>query len=659
MLTNGRFDMGLNAWTNGKGESLAKPWFQAIDAGGADGGPYLQAYGNGGADSESALKTVIDIQPDTYYYFSADACNLTSLNSMFALGGNGQQSDNSIGTLNNMTANWQTQFFVANSGAYNKALVTFHSLGSQSQMDNIVVSPLFDTVEEALADGAAAQRRRAQAFKDYAGAPFAAVIDDVLATTDAEPAKDMVRVQQAVDEAIRSYKMTSRLAELIDDAKQLTALSLPDADRLKDLCDEADKQLAAGVWPSTTWVEQHCQALEQAIADFLPMTEVTGKIQSPDFSTAAATGWQLAGTYKNGTQKQKSSNGRTYWSAVWNIPKDGNESQTMAIRQDIGSLMHGLYAIECVAATDHYCLSDQHAYISNGTDSLVSHLLAADRFDLPGIGDSLRWQTLSTMPLYVEEGGSIAIGFTGSKHHADDLAWRQIGNTTSQGDHREGSWGATAFRLLYHPLFRISTTPSQCGVACLPYTVAPSPHVTFYKIVAITADFGSLCLEPVSETEAGVPFLYVAEQPGSVLLEYGDAVTKTTDGPGNLRGFLATSSVTRVPVGYYVLTEGTWQKVTNTADRPRVGNNTAIMRPFTDRMSKPLQVVNQWEGPTVAIEGITDEEKALMTDGINTVTASGNSKADDAIYDLQGRKVSHAKQTKGVYIRNKKKFMAY
>ena len=214
------------------------------------------------------------------------------MNCTFALSSDGQQSDSSIGTLNNMTANWQTQFFVANSGAYNKALVTFHSLGSQSQMDNIVVSPLFDTVEEALADGAAAQRRRAQAFKDYAGAPFAAVIDDVLATTDAEPAKDMVRVQQAVDEAIRSYKMTSRLAELIDDAKQLTALSLPDADRLKDLCDEADKQLAAGVWPSTTWVEQHCQALEQAIADFLPMTEVTGKIQSPDFSTAAATGWQ-------------------------------------------------------------------------------------------------------------------------------------------------------------------------------------------------------------------------------------------------------------------------------------------------------------------------------------------------------------------------------
>ena len=45
--------------------------------------------------------------------------------------------------------------------------------------------------EEALADGAAAQRKRAQAFKEYAGTAFASAIDNVLATTDAEPAKDM------------------------------------------------------------------------------------------------------------------------------------------------------------------------------------------------------------------------------------------------------------------------------------------------------------------------------------------------------------------------------------------------------------------------------------------------------------------------------------
>ena len=193
-------------------------------------------------------------------------------------------------------------------------------------MDHIMVCRLFDTAEEALTDGAACQRRRALAFRDYTGAAFSTVIDDVLAITDADPAQDMARVQQAVDEALRSYKMTDRLKDLVNDAKQLIALSLPDADKLKDLCNEADTQLAAGVWPSTTWVEQHCEALQQAIAEFMPMTEVADKIQSPDFSNATATGWQTrAGSYRDGTQQQKSNNGRTYWSAVWKIKKEGNE----------------------------------------------------------------------------------------------------------------------------------------------------------------------------------------------------------------------------------------------------------------------------------------------------------------------------------------------
>ena len=657
ILTNGRFDMGLSTWTNGKGEQIAQPWFQTVEVGGNNGGPYLQAYGNGGADSESALKKVIDIQSGTYYYFAADACNLTNQSSLFALSNDGQQNDQSIGVLNNTTGNWQTQYLVANSGTFNKALITFHTLGCKAQMDHIMVCRLFDTAEEALTDGAACQRRRALAFRDYTGAAFSTVIDDVLAITDADPAQDMARVQQAVDEALRSYKMTDRLKDLVNDAKQLIALSLPDADKLKDLCNEADTQLAAGVWPSTTWVEQHCEALQQAIAEFMPMTEVVGKVQSPDFATSNAIGWHTkAGTYKDGTQKQKSSNGTTYWNAMWNIAKDGNETETMAIRQEIGNMTHGLYAITCEAATDHYCLSDQHAYISNGTDSLNSHLLKTDRLDLLTIADSLRWQTLSTTPLYVEEGGTIAIGFTGSKQNADDMAWRPIENTTGKGDHREGSWGATAFRLLYHPLYRISTTPGQFGVACLPYAVTSSPHVTFYKIAAITADYSNLCLEPISETDAGIPFLYVTDQSDAVLIEYGDITTKTTDGPGNLRGFLATSPVTRVPVGYYVLTDGAWQKVTSSTDRPRIGNNTGIIRPFTDRMSKPLQVVEQWNGPTVAINGITDEEKALLTNDIDIVTAS-NSKGNNVVYNLQGQKIDNGKRAKGVYIRNNKKYV--
>jgi ribosome-binding factor A len=83
------------------------------------------------------------------------------------------------------------------------------------------------------------------------------------------------------------------------------------------------------------------------------------------------------------------------------------------------------------------------------------------------------------------------------------------------------------------------------------------------------------------------------------------------------------------------------------------------MRPFTDRQSNPLPVVDNWAGPTVAIQGITDEEKALMPTGIEDVTVSADSKSANTIYDLQGRKHSNTKQKKGIFIRNNKKFIAH
>ena len=82
------------------------------------------------------------------------------------------------------------------------------------------------------------------------------------------------------------------------------------------------------------------------------------------------------------------------------------------------------------------------------------------------------------------------------------------------------------------------------------------------------------------------------------------------------------------------------------------------MRPFTDRQSNPLPVVDNWAGPTVAIQGITDEEKALMPTGIEDVTVSADSKSATT-YDLQGRKLPTPNQKKGILIRNNKKFIAH
>ena len=72
-------------------------------------------------------------------------------------------------------------------------------------------------------------------------------------------------------------------------------------------------------------------------------------------------------------------------------------------------------------------------------------MLTFERFDAPGITNEDVWEPLATLPVWVDEGGSLTIGFQSSKQ----------GKQTADpvySDNREGWWCATDFQLFRYQL---------------------------------------------------------------------------------------------------------------------------------------------------------------------------------------------------------------
>ena len=640
IIVNGDFLMDTQGWTNGAGEPIGQPWFQVVPIGPDGAYPYLQSYGHGGRNAEQSLKTVFAIEPGCNYYFQAEACNTNSVFNQLTLSADGTTADSTVASLINATLNWQAQYNIFNSGRFANAMLSCYNLGSKSKFANFHLCQLFDTPEEAYANAVDLERKRAQAVMTYA--PYwTSWLQQQVAATTGNDQQDYLNLAKANQMAISCPKGVDMLMVRCEEAKTyISKFPLLGSERVDSICRVIENGLADA---TPHWVKDQNIALGRAFVDILPNQWCDDKISDPYLTTGE--GWQLkAGTYKGGNQQLKFIEGMTCWSAWWNITPDGNEQQSMAIRQDVSGLEHGLYQLSCEAAADHFCITDQHAYISYGTDT-ASVFLDADWLDLPI--EYGKWELLSTTPIYVDEGGTVTIGFESSKQGANDLAWREVGNINSKGDHHEGSWAATNFQLYFLPLYRLTVTPETYGVSCLPYAVAPSPNLTFYQIAAITADYKNICLEEIAEVEAGVPFIYKADQPTVCFLEHGEAVSKATDGAGNLRGYIRPSAATRVPLNYYVLNEGRWQKITDKDSRPRVGNFNGVIRPLNDKDSKPIAVVTAWDGPTMPIDGITDEE---MATAINTISLS-HPATDVVLYTLGGQHVNSQHPAPGIYIK--------
>ena len=642
VFSNGNFDMGNYGWTSGTGGQLEQPWFQIVPLGGYDNGPYLQTYGNGGENSESAIKTSFDVKPNTDYYYSASVCKTSSIYAQLCFTEDGTTRGKIIKYLQNTTDNWLTLYETFNTGEFDKVMVAFRTLGCSTQVDNMLLAQLFDTEEEAIADGVEKARKRAEVFISY-NTLYPGIneyLDLTLNSTTSTDQAALFSLERAVAQAIQAYNTMPKLQALMDRGAALLAFKLDNSDALNEAMTIAQEAIDAAmpvalptnarlaspsrlIASDTSFaVTEAYIELQAAIDDYLTMTTAAKQPTQPKF--ASATGWTTkCGTYTGGDQRTNKVDGVTFWNAWWSgLSASEGTAMTMEVKQDLKGLTHGLYTLECKASTEHYCLSDQHGYISYHGETTPTNTLTADYSDLTSVSVADRWQTLNTLPVYVNEGDTITIGFVGSKAGAIDNAWRKIGDKNNKGDKREGWWGATDFVLKYTPLYMASVEPEQWNVVCLPFIMTPSKGTTFYQIVGITDDYSQLCVEQVEKSMAGVPVIYRSTSDKAVINESGKEVKVTTDGLGNLRGYLKTTL--RVPENYYYLQDGQWLKCTQPyAQRPLLNNYTGIIRPFTDEKSTAITIYKGWKGLTIPISGITDEEKEF-NDANAEVVVIGN-----------------------------------
>ena len=642
-IFNGSFDMGLRGWTNGQGTSLGQPWFQTPAIGGADGGAYLQCYGNGGTNTVQAVKTAVKVDPEAVYYFMVDACNMGEKTiARVGLSNNGTSlNGGTVATFNNTSAAWNTNFYTFSSGANEYAIILLNTLNAQARFDNFKLFRLFDTKEEALADAAAKARQRAQDFMAY-NPLFNDILTSQLAIVKEDQQEDIAYVDDLTDTAIKAGSLFPILRDRAAEVSHIVSqYPIFGSEELAALTNDI---LTQSVITPQSILEQYA-ALTDAIDEYMPLATAEGKVQSPNF--VSSSGWTVkAGTYTGGDQRLATQDGVTCWNAWWSLNPSNDNGSTMAIKQDIAALdLPGLYFLQCRASTQHYCLSDQHAFLKKGNETLTSPVLRKDYLDLSNISVDDRWETLTTPPFYVDNGESLTIGFESSKAGSTDMAYRKVGDTNGSGDHREGWWCATDFALRFLPYYQTSVTAAQWQTACLPYSVAASPKMKFYQIAGILSDFSALCLEEIEEVAAGEPFLYMPEENMACFREYGEVKEKANGrGTGNLRGFYATTGT--VPSKHYALVDGVWCKPEG---RLPIGNYHAVLRPFDDKNSNPYTLFASWDGPTVPITGITDNELEVLTSDINQPSILHSQPS--TLYTTSGLPVKQQSATPGIYIK--------
>ena len=595
LLVNGDFDLGAYDWTSGAGKELVQPYFQVVPVGSIDGGSYLQAYGSSALSNAPSVKKYVALQPNTDYLFRVASCN----------GGANQQlnlsaSENSAGTKKvgmKNTTSWNMQQAVFNSGDNAYALIALYNLQAKAQFDKIEIRQLFTNRDEAVADGMEQLRHRAKAvmaYNDNEG--LSALNSELQQRLDALTAGNdeaLAAGEAAVDEllhALADYEALDSLS-LVVAALQATGVAMPDA-----------LQMAWAVAPqhyTASYFTTHRRIVEQALGEFLTYTKAEVQPKSPSFANKSSNGWEVkVGSYTGGDQSAGYVyGGKNCWNAWWaNVSASQGTKQSMEIRQNLDDLPEGLYALECKASTQHYCLSDQHGYLIYNKETYATPPLKADYMDLPTVGNI--WQTLTTSPVYIEEGSSVTIGFVGTKQGAIDNAYRPYGNTSGNGDRREGWWLATDFRLLYHPVKKLTLTPGQWSTVCLPYAFTVPSDMKLYQVAGLLADHTAIAIEEATQVEAGRPYICKSEQAQQVLLEFGDKVKSAVSYTqcNNLRGYFETSAANRAPVDSYVLKDGQWVVVGD--ERPSIASNSAIIFKL-DGMTE----LDAWSGLTMPLSG--------------------------------------------------------
>ena len=632
IFVNGDFNLGLSHWTDAAGNALAAPWFEAVPRGGIDGGSYLQAWGNGDNTAPQSLRSVVDVKPDTYYYCSVAGRGVSGTVRL-SLSSNGTRETERLVSLSN-TSDWAVQSSITNSMIYKYCIVNMRDLAATAQIDRMMLCELFTTREAALADALEKARVHAEAFKAFntRHAAMNAWLDARMAgpeCTAADIADAIATVQTAivaVDSVRLLYAHSSPLFSeglMTDDAGG----GLTWAERIDALDSEPDLAVST-------------LALFRTMRDeACPVTILDDAVKAPAFSGSTA-GWNLAaGTYRGGRQQAATVAGRTCWSALWtNVTAEEGAGTTLAVNQTLKGLSHGYYQLECKASTQHYCITDQHAFLTADNVTAVSPSMTIALQDIPSVADVDKWETLVTSPVYIADGAGVTIGFESSKAGATDGQWMAYANTTNTGDNREGWWCATDFCLRFIPFYkRTLVEGEQWGTICLPYAFTTDSETTLYQIAGVTADLKSVCLAPVDETIAGMPYVFRTTLSEMRFRETGKAVATAVTTDQNFRGnFVA---VSKAPVNSYVLYGNEWHRINTTDDRV----------PLTDfggmlRNASKLTVIDDWQGDTMPINDLERDITAI--DAVNADAATGTSR----LYDVSGRRAFDG-HTPGVTIR--------
>jgi hypothetical protein len=591
LFVNSDFNNGFSGWTNGAGSTLAEPYFEIVPKGGAEGGAYLQAHANGNLDTEKSVKQIIDLEPSKDYYFRMAVLKSGS-GMRLSLTDDGVAEKKTILSLRS-TEKWERQSATFNSETYQKAILGMRALQAKAQVDKIELRQLFDTREEAVADGIDKGRKEAEVYKAFNTAypklnnMLDAALNAVTTTDDA--------ALRAVEDALDNHVKALKYMVVIDSLNAvLASISEERCARYDDMC-----ALLASTATATraSQIVNAVNEVKRLLNIYLDFSEASKQPRSPSF--AMSTGWETkVGTYTGGDQRINTVDGKTCWNAWWSIKQSENPDATMEVRQKLTGLEEGIYVLECKATTEHFCQTDQHGYIICDDKKVETPALTSDFFDLPVDG---KWQTLTTTPIYVPQKGNITIGFVGSKHGAVDGKWHEFGKATAVGDNREGWWCATDFRLLYHPLFKKTPTSSGWITICLPYAFQVPEGVTLYRIAGLTRDYSRVCLEEVTETQPGHPYIVSTSLPQATFYTAGENVMMPSRDEGNLRGYFkyigwATTG------SYQLFDDGEWHRIASSDEHYKPGNYCAYII-----KTEGMTLFDSWDGPTMVIHGVEDE----------------------------------------------------
>ena len=446
VIANGDFSYGFTAWTDGTGNSSpAKSKLEVIPVAGPDNSAYLRSYGHTGATGDASLRGAFTVVPNQPYRFTLWHKNHEGGWQKASLSTDGSAESKEVSNLETVDE-WKKVETAFQSDSYSHFIIQYRWLNSTAKFDKFALRRLFTTQQEAFDDGFTQLQSEAEAFKSWNTATFCyadinAELTTRLNTFDAMPHADeaaaLARYEAALtalQEALAGVKTKKTLDSLLVFARRVADESHPLYRRLQTAIANATAATTVGGY-STTLAD-----LQSALSGYLSLEDVTSLIKNPTFTSAD--GWTTkAGSYTGGDQRLNNIWGRTCWNAWWSTADAG----TLEVKQTLQNLPEGYYYMACVATTQPFCITDQHGYISNGTATEQTPTLTFERFDSPGITNEDVWEPLATLPVWVDEGGSLTIGFQSSKQ----------GKQTADpvySDNREGWWCATDFRLFRYQL---------------------------------------------------------------------------------------------------------------------------------------------------------------------------------------------------------------